>query len=64
MANGFQGREGERVPEMTDSVVEGITDRYIELYEHITGTGFQRAESADLAERIQKNIESFLAKEK
>ena len=64
MANGFQGREGERVPEMTGSVVEGITDRYIELYEHITGTGFQRAESADLAERIQKNIESFLAKEK
>ena len=64
MANGFQGREGERVPEMTDIVVEGITDRYIELYEHITGTGFQRAESADLAERIQKNIESFLAKEK
>ena len=64
MANGFQGREGERVPEMTDSVVEGITDRYIELYENITGTGFQRAESADLAERIQKNIESFLAKEK
>ena len=64
MANGFQGREGERVPEMTDSVVEGITDRYIELYEHITGTGFQRADSADLAERIQKNIESFLAKEK
>ena len=62
MANGFQGREGEQVPEMTESVVNGITDRYIELYEHITGESFQRAESGELAERIQKNIENFLAK--
>lgn len=62
MANGFQGQEGQSVPEMTPEVVAGITDRYIELYEHITGESFQRAESGELAERIQKNIENFLAK--
>ena len=56
MAGGFQGREGERIPEMTPAVVAGITDRYIELYEHITGEPFRREESDDVAARIEKNI--------
>ena len=46
MANGFQGQEGQKVPEMTPEIVAGITDRYIELYEHITGEKFVKAEES------------------
>ena len=60
MANGFQGKEGQKVPEMTPEVVAGITDRYIELYEHITGVPFVKAEDDDLAARIKNNILTFL----
>jgi phosphoribosylaminoimidazole-succinocarboxamide synthase len=60
MANGFQGKDGQKVPDMTPEVVAGITDRYIELYEHITGVPFCKAEDADLAARIEKNIDTFL----
>ena len=60
MANGFQGKEGQKVPNMTPEVVAGITDRYIELYEHITGVPFVKAEDDDLAARIEKNISNFL----
>ena len=60
MANGFQGREGEKVPEMTPEVVAGITARYIELYEHLTGVPFVKPEDPDPAARIEKNITSFL----
>ena len=49
---------------MTDEVVNGITDRYIELYEHITGEKFQRAQCDDLAERVRTNIEKFLSTRK
>lgn len=60
MAGGFQGKEGQKVPEMTDEVVAGITDRYIELYEHLTGEKFRKGEDADPEARIAANIESFL----
>ena len=60
MANGFQGQEGQQVPEMTPEVVAGITDRYIELYERITGVPFEKAEDEDLAARIEKNVNAFL----
>ena len=60
MANGFQGQAGQQVPEMTPEVVAGITDRYIELYEHITGVPFVKAEDPDPAARIEKNIDTFL----
>ena len=60
MANGFQGQEGQQVPEMTPEVVAGITDRYIELYERITGVPFVKAEDEDLAARIEKNVKTFL----
>ena len=60
MAGGFQGQAGQKVPEMTPEVVKGITDRYVELYEHITGQPFDRAECADVAARIENHINDFL----
>ena len=60
MANGFQGRDGEQVPEMTDEIVSGITERYIELYENITGDKFCRAEDEDVLARIEKNVSECL----
>jgi len=62
MANGFQGKEGQKVPEMTDDIVNQITERYIELYEHITGDKFQKAEEKDVLKRIEQNILNFLSK--
>lgn len=58
MANGFQGQEGQKVPEMTPEVVSGITERYIELYEHITGDRFDRSEYSESS--IEKNVRDFL----
>ena len=58
MANGFQGQEGQSVPEITPEVVAGITDRYIELYEKITGTPFERAEYS--AESMERNVAAYL----
>lgn len=54
--NGFMGRPGETVPEMTDKVCNEISDRYIELYEHITGLRFEKHPDADPAARIAKNV--------
>lgn len=61
MANGFQGKEGQQIPEMTPEVVSGITDRYIELYENITGEKFSTADSDNVLERIRKNTEACIA---
>ena len=61
MANGFQGQDGQKVPEMTPEIVASITDRYIELYENITGEKFAKAECEDVAARIEKNVSDFLA---
>lgn len=60
MSEGFQGKEGQQVPEMTDEIVEGITNRYIELYEHITGKKFEKTACDDLAARIEKNVTAAL----
>ncbi|MBQ4286958.1 MAG: phosphoribosylaminoimidazolesuccinocarboxamide synthase [Bacteroidales bacterium] len=54
MANGFQGQEGQKVPEMTPEVVSGITDRYVELYEHITGEPFARKDYT--AESVEADV--------
>lgn len=62
MANNFQGKEGQTVPEMTPEIVNSISDRYIELYEHITGETFVKADTANLLERIEKNVTEFLNK--
>ena len=65
MNNGFQGKEGQKVPEMTDEVVNGITARYVELYEGITGEKFDgKEESADIAERIKKNVDNYIKSSK
>ena len=61
MDSGFQGKEGQQVPEMTPEIVKGISDRYIELYEAVTGETFCREEHDDLAERIEKNVNAYLA---
>ena len=61
MANGFQGQEGQQVPEMTPEIVNSISERYIELYEKVTGKKFEKAdESDDILKRIEKNIADCL----
>ncbi|MBR6265191.1 MAG: phosphoribosylaminoimidazolesuccinocarboxamide synthase, partial [Bacteroidales bacterium] len=62
MANGFQGKEGQQVPEMTPQIVTSISDRYIELFENITGDTFvkNRGTEGDIAERIRRNVEKYL----
>lgn len=60
IANGFQGKEGQNVPEMTDEVVQGISDRYIELYENIIGEKFQPARSGNPQNRVQAAILDWL----
>ena len=54
--NGFMGRPGEKVPEMTDEICRSISERYIELYEHVTGKKFVPADSDDLNRRIETNV--------
>lgn len=61
MANGFQGRPGEKVPLMTPEFVQQISERYIELYENITGRKFIRADYGDPLNRIGNNITKFLS---
>lgn len=56
ISNGFMGKEGQKVPEMTPEVVNSISERYIELYEHLTGNTFVKAEETDLEARIEKNV--------
>ena len=59
---GFMGKEGQKVPEMTDEYCLSVSERYIELYEHVTGEKFVRTEQDHLAQRIEKNITDFLKK--
>ena len=57
----FMGKEGQQVPEMTDEYVNSVSDRYIELYEHIVGQKFNKADNQDdLAARIEKNVTAYL----
>ena len=62
MENGFQGKEGQQIPEMTHQVVNSITQRYTELYEKITGDQFVPGSQGDenVLLRIEKNITQFL----
>lgn len=62
IANGFQGKEGQKVPEMADAFVEEVSERYIELYESITGEKFVKADTTQIEERILKNINEFISK--
>ncbi len=60
MANGFKGEEGQTVPEMTDEIVAGISERYIELYEHIIGSAFVKADTTAISKRIADNVSNYL----
>ena len=62
MANGFQGRQGEVVPEMTDEFVQSVTDRYVELYENIAGEEFVKGDDANRLEVMEANIKNMLAR--
>ena len=64
MDNGFMGKAGQQVPEMTDAYVESVSERYIELYEHIVGEKFVKADAEDITDRIEKNISIFLSENK
>ena len=60
MGNGFQGKEGQQIPEMTDEIIDSISERYIELYEKIVGEKFVKADMSDVLNRVEKNINNFL----
>ncbi|MDR3653086.1 MAG: phosphoribosylaminoimidazolesuccinocarboxamide synthase [Paludibacter sp.] len=60
MNNGFQGKTGQTVPEMTPEIVSGISERYIELFENITGEAFEKADIVNITARIEKNIIDYL----
>jgi phosphoribosylaminoimidazole-succinocarboxamide synthase len=60
IANGFQGLEGQEVPPMSDDYITSVSDRYIELYENITGEKFIKADTTDIAQRIEDNVLEYL----
>ena len=60
MDNGFQGQQGQQVPEMTDEYCRSVSERYIELYEKIVGEKFVKADADNLESRIEKNITEYL----
>lgn len=60
IANNFQGKEGQTVPEMSNEFVTQVSERYIELYESITGSKFERADISNVIQRVEANIMNFL----
>ena len=58
--HGFQGKEGQKIPEMTPEYCDSVTDRYIELYEHLTGEKFEKHPTEDIHSRIEKNLTQWL----
>ena len=60
--NGFQGKDGQQIPNMTDEYIETVSERYIELYENILGEKFIKADISNINERIEKNVLNFLSK--
>jgi len=62
ISNGFQGLEGQKVPEMSDAYIESVSNRYIELYENITGEKFIKSDISNIEDRIFNNISGYLAR--
>ena len=62
MENGFQGKPGQEIPEMTNELVNSVSDRYIELFEKITGEKFQKEKSENIENRIFENVSKYLGK--
>ncbi|HRY98822.1 MAG TPA: phosphoribosylaminoimidazolesuccinocarboxamide synthase [Bacteroidales bacterium] len=61
MERGFQGKEGQEVPPMDDAFVHSVSERYIELYEQITGSPFQRADLSNVPTRVETNVKAWLS---
>jgi phosphoribosylaminoimidazole-succinocarboxamide synthase len=62
IANGFQGKEGQQIPDMDEAYIESVSERYIELYENIIGEKFSKADISDIHQRIEKNVLNYLNK--
>ncbi|WP_258097958.1 phosphoribosylaminoimidazolesuccinocarboxamide synthase [Marinoscillum pacificum] len=62
IANGFQGKDGQQIPEMTEEFVDSVSERYIELFEQITGMMFIKDSADNILERIKKNVEKTIDK--
>jgi phosphoribosylaminoimidazole-succinocarboxamide synthase len=62
--NGFLGKEGQEIPEMTPDIINSISERYIELYEKIVGEKFVKSDVQDVLKRVETNILNYIAKEK
>ncbi|WP_299222932.1 phosphoribosylaminoimidazolesuccinocarboxamide synthase [uncultured Aquimarina sp.] len=60
ISNGFQGKEGQQIPDMTEEYINSVSDRYIELFENITGTSFKKADVSDIDSRIEENVLEYL----
>jgi phosphoribosylaminoimidazole-succinocarboxamide synthase len=60
--NGFQGQEGQQIPDMNDAYIESVSERYIELYENILGEKFVKADIDNIDQRIEKNVIAYLSK--
>ena len=60
ISEGFQGKEGQQIPEMSKEKIEEISNRYIELYEQITGKKFEKSDTKNILQRIEKNVKQYL----
>ncbi len=60
ISNGFQGKEGQQIPDMTDAYINSVSDRYVELFENITGTTFDKADVSNIPNRIKENVLRYL----
>jgi phosphoribosylaminoimidazole-succinocarboxamide synthase len=60
IANGFQGKDGQTIPEMTEEYVASVSERYIELFEKITGESFNKADTSQIMSRVENNVNSYL----
>lgn len=60
ISNGFQGKEGQQIPEMSEEYINSVSDRYIELFENITGITFAKADVSDIQSRIEANVLEYL----
>ena len=61
MENGFQGKDGQQIPEMTEEFISQVSERYIELYEHITGEKFVKSDVSDVLKRVEQNINTAIS---
>jgi len=59
--NNFQGKDGQTIPEMNKELIDSITNRYIELYERISGENFEKGNADQIVDRIERNVNNFLS---